>query len=300
MAGGAPFPKRPSSTSTPSKPQRVSSGSSLGSNSTKRNKSILSFFEKSDGPPPQATSRQPRITQFATASARDTGVNRSGNGNGNGSGSVSNSGNGTRTATRTAVNGSRLGPRAGITTGGLFLEDTRNAEARPDDVVRGRSRSRTPDDIWGETETGRFNENESSVKRQKTGESTESLFEDDEDDGKGNKIGSKQPKSNAKQSGPFIDESDSEEEDLGVFGELEDTPATNTENSEIERTVDMPSPVREVTSYIEDEETNFDALDEEGLREEFLGPLSPAGNECEEEQTCPICQTRLDGLSEMV
>lgn len=300
MAGGGTFPKR-SSTTTPSKPQRAPSASS-SSSKTKRNKSILSFFEKSDGPPPQATSRQPRITQFASASGseRGRGANGSGNtsGNGNGSGIGIGNGNGGR---GTTANGSRFGARAGVTTGGLFLEDSRNAKARTDDLVRERSRSRTPDDIWEEgdvvQEEGRYNENGSSVKRQKTGKSTESLLEDGVE---GNKTGSDQSKSKAKQSGPFIDESDSEE-DLDVFGEFEDTPGngsvSNKENLEIERTA---SPVREATSYIENEDTNFDALDEEGLREEFLGSLSPAGNECEEEQTCPICQSRLDGLSEMV
>lgn len=166
-----------------------------------------------------------------------------------------------------------------------------------------RDRSPTPDDIWEEeeVETGR-----SSVKRQKTWTSTESLFEDNETS-QSEQPQPQQPKSKSKQSGPFIDESDSEEEDLGVFGEFEDKPVANKENLEIEteRTVDMPSPVREEATsyYVDDEETNFDALDEdedEELREEFLGPLAPAGNECEEEQTCPICQHRLDGLSEIV
>lgn len=228
------------------------------------------------------------------------------------------------------MNGSRgatlqkysVGARAGATTEGLFLEDPRGTRAETEARARGESRSPTPDDIWeedeesaGKKEMERCYENGPSVKRRKTQESTEStesLFKDNE----GNMTRNDEPvpdhaKNKPKHSGPFIDESDSED-DLDAFREVDHIPGTtgngeeslwnNTERHEIqEQAPDIPPLVREDTNYIEDDEyANFDDLDEEGMQEESLGPLSPAGNECEEEAVCPICQTSLDGLSEMV
>lgn len=275
---------------------------STASNSTKRNKSILSFFQKTDDPP-QATSRQPRITQFAAASGRGGSRNASGN--------VS------RGAASLKQNGSISGAGAGATTEGLFLQDPRGAKIGTEAGTPRGSRSPTPDEIWDEEDTGKeegekYNENRSSVKRRKTGESTESLFEGDW----GNTTGNNGPepghaKAKAKYSGPFIDESDSED-DLDAFQEVDHTPEITEDNEEPpsnnndgheiqERAPDIPSLVRQDTSYIEDDEyANFDDLDEEGMREEFIGSLSPAGNECEEETVCPICQSNLGRLSEMV
>lgn len=159
----------------------------------------------------------------------------------------------------------------------------------------------------------RFNENRSAVKRRRTGDSSSlSLVEDGEDgkgednekEGAGDKSESRaKPKANT--SGPFIDESDSEE-DLGAFREVEveetvtsttDEPKSNTDGPD-QPTPDIPPLVREATSHIDEEYANFDDLGEG--EEEFLEPLSAAGNECEEEAVCPICQGNLVGLSEVV
>lgn len=190
---------------------------------------------------------------------------------------------------------------------------------------RSRSRSRTPDDIWGDDggDEERYNENGTAVKRRKTGDSSvEDLFEDGKDEkntANEEKSAPMKPKK-TQSSGPFIDESDSEE-DLDAFreAEVEPEPATgkpeadeldkledegsisnNDDNNEVSHPVDIPPLVREATSHIGDEFANFDDFNEEGREEEFLEPLSPTGNECEEEAVCPICQASLVGLNERV
>lgn len=230
--------------------------------------------------------------------------------------------NGSRGATLRKENNSSVGARAGATTEGLFLEDPRGTRKETEARARGELRSPTPDDIWEEDEESAgknrgkgYHENGPLVKRRKTQgstESTESLFEDNEGGiTRNDEPGPDHAKKKLKQSGPFIDESDSED-DLDAFREVdhisgitgngEESLWNNTEGHEIqEQAPDIPSLVREDTNYIEDDEyANFDDLDEEGMQEESLGPLSPAGNECEEEPVCPICQTSLDGLCEMV
>lgn len=206
--------------------------------------------------------------------------------------------------------------------GSLFLEDRRRATTgRGDDGrERSRSRSRTPDDFWGEGEDGageedeeRYNENGSAVKRRRTGDSSSLSVVEDEGDRKrednekeGVEDKSKShPKPKAKTSGPFIDESDSEE-DLDAFREVDvketvtsatDELKSNTDGPD-QSTPDTPPLVREATSHIDEEYANFDDLGEG--EEEYLEPLSPAGNEYEEEAVCPICQGSLVGLSEVV
>lgn len=196
----------------------------------------------------------------------------------------------------------------------LFLEDRRRATAGRGDGgrERSRSRSRTPDDFWGEEE--RYNENGPAVKRRRTGDLSMLSLVEDEGDGKGgdkekeaagdNPASRAKPKPKAKTSGPFIDESDSEE-DLDAFREVDveetvtsatDEPKPNTDGPD-QPTPDTPL-VREATSHIDEEYANFDDLGEG--EEGFLEPLSPAGNECEEEAVCPICQGSLVGLSEVV
>ena len=305
MAGG--FAKK--STTTPSKPVfgARQSQQKTNSSSAKQNKSILNFFQKTDGPPP-VTSRQPRITQF-------TGGNGSRGGRGRGGGSSA--------LLRRDNNGSGLGS----TTEGLFLEDHRGG--KPDTNGSGeseRARSRTPDDIWGEDEEegiekdvgegDRYNETGSAMKKRKVSPVFEENNDGKEEDEKSGNHAQRAPTKPPKTSGPFIDESDSEEEDLDAFREVEETPISGTLNTkgdkegkednsnsdhEASRRASpngIPPLVREATSHIEDDEyANFDDLDE---GEEFLEPLSPAGNECEEEAVCPICQSSLVGLGEMV
>lgn len=149
--------------------------------------------------------------------------------------------------------------------GSLFLEDRRRAASGTGDVgrERSRSRSRTPDDFWGEGEEDagkegdeeRFNENGSAVKRRRTGDSSSLSLVEDGEDGKGEDNGKEgagdksesRAKPKAKISGPFIDESDSEE-DLDAFREVEveetvtsttDEPKSNTDGPD-QPTPDIP------------------------------------------------------------
>lgn len=203
------------------------------------------------------------------------------------------------------------------------MEDRRRVTSGTGDAGRdrSRSRSRTPDDFWGEGEQGAgkeeeeegFNENGPAVKRRRTGDSSTLSVVEDEGDGKGEDnekegVGDRSashPKAKAKTSGPFIDESDSEE-DLDAFREVDveetmtsatNEPKSNTDGPD-QPTPDIPPLVREATSLIDEEYANFDDLDEG--EKDLLEPLSPAGNECEEEAVCPICQGNLAGLSEVV
>lgn len=308
-------------TSTPSR----SFSKSKPHSATKRNASLLSFFQKADGPP-KATSRQPRITQFATPSGGSNGSR----------GKSASSSPGLR---RSATSGSGTDNGAG----GLFLEDRNGKPAQR--VERARSRSRTPDDIWGEgldgTEDDRQNEDapSSSVKRRRVEATEESEGADEKKDGV---APCPAPAKSRPTSGPFIDESDSED-DLDAFRDLgddslpavdlndtpscADEPVTTIDATDSERPP-VPPLVREATSHVaDDEDTNFDELEEDELEEdrlqfreeEFLEPLDddvketvmePDGLEdgClvgegdleETETVCPVCQTRLIALNESV
>jgi DNA cross-link repair 1A protein len=201
------------------------------------------------------------------------------------------------------------------------------------------SRSRTPDDIWGDDDGtedvaqpdgGRYNENGNSVKRRKVESSP----------AKATKA------TKARQvSGPFIDESDSED-DLGTFKEVvqeiasfertttgneeEKGPTTslnvNSALREQPSAVAPPSLVREATSHAGDDEfANFDDIEDENfLDEDILEPFyedEDAGekadflgstvddslgindiSECSggDGPACPICEKDLSGLSEGV
>ncbi|KAI9935045.1 hypothetical protein AWENTII_005401 [Aspergillus wentii] len=282
--------------------------------SIKKNRSILNFFQKTDSPP-NSTSRQPRITQFGTKG-------------------------GAKNATPTLRR--EDSSNASSTTGSLFLEDRNGAKSKiggnsSGGEKIGRERSKTPDDIWGEDEgldDDRYHENGSANKKRKVDSPSVSNATED---------GSKPshtpvPAKSRHTSGPFIDESDSED-DLGVFGEVDelskapgkgDKPGkeptgVDDEKSDKEEAsaVDIPPLVREATSHIEDDEfANFDDLGEEEFRDEEL--LEPLGEEEEREQPCgfdlydsndlveegefeegsgevadcPICQTSLAGLNE--
>jgi hypothetical protein len=129
----------------------------------------------------------------------------------------------------------------------------------------------------------------------------------------------------SKQSGPFIDESDSEGEDLSAFQEVEEgftAPAKEDSATfyahERRSPVDVPPLVREATSHVDDDEyAGFDDAEEHEFREEeSLEPL--VDEECrldkdgpnnildtpDEESNgvdiCPICQRSLVGLNEEV
>ncbi|KAJ5729693.1 DNA cross-link repair protein pso2/snm1 [Penicillium malachiteum] len=242
--------------STPSK-----APSSGKSSSTKRNKSILNFFQKTDSPQ-GAKSTQLRMSQFVTSSRSPS------------------SGRGTP-----ATNGPRQD-----TNEGLFLED-KKALARMHQTpskreTEDRPRSHTPDDIWGEGDDfmggndGRYNENESSVKRRKVS-SADGSMQNEQPEDETKPVKSSIPPKKAT-SGPFIDESDSED-DLDAYQDIEETTLPSNFNADplISRSsngdatgnpsadAEQPPLVREATNYDDnDEYENFD--DYEG-EDEFLG-----------------------------
>lgn len=148
------------------------------------------------------------------------------------------------------------------------------------------SRSRTPDDIWGDEDGtedvaqpdgGRYNENGNSVKRRRV-ESSPAVDQGD--------VPRPAKPTKARQvSGPFIDESDSDD-DLGAFKEVEqEVPSferTTTGNGEEKglttivnvnsalkeqlSAVAPPSLVREATSHAGDDEfANFDDIEDENF-----------------------------------
>ncbi|EAW14383.1 DNA cross-link repair protein PSO2 [Aspergillus clavatus NRRL 1] len=295
----------------------------------KRNASLLSFFQKADGPP-QATSRQPRITQFVTKIERT-------NGSGNSPLSLS------RQNSSQASNGA----------GSLFLEDKNGSKLSKDHTFTSEARetrSRTPDDIWeddGEgaslpTDVERYNENGDSVKRRRRDSPPAADTGYTELNASS---GSRSPKSTKTRqiSGPFIDESDTED-DLSAFKEVDEEisglerKAFETSKGDSPTSVDAapafrepptaitaPSLVREATSHAEvDEFPDFDDIEndnfldeadtldpfgggEDNYEEPGLGPglISdyPALDACEEPPngegpTCPICEKSLLGLNE--
>jgi DNA cross-link repair 1A protein len=298
--------------STPSK-----SPAAVRQSSVKRNSSILSFFQKTDTPP-GATSRQSRITQFATTSSRSPS-----------------SGRGTPNLQR--VNSSR------DTAGGeLFLEDKKGrAIAQVAATTETRARSRSPANIWGENDDDdffnaddpRYNETDSSVKRRKVNSPDAANDRQQSDNGPES---ANPPTSKKPTSGPFIDESDSEE-DMDAYKDLEDTSPTlehttlrervpiNNDTAASERSSAFASPnlVREETSHAgNDEPADFDDLEEdEFVGEEFrerpwedeeqevsIDGVARDSDSCsgidqgagEEVAVCPICQVTLPKLDETV
>jgi DNA cross-link repair 1A protein len=177
----------------------------------------------------------------------------------------------------------------------------------------------------------RYNENGSAVKKRKV---------EPEQPADGELAATTPAPTKSRQvSGPFIDESDSEE-DLAAFGDFNDesvVPA-KVESEEKDATsvrkdndrtseVAVPSLVREVTSHIEDSEfADFDDLeedefggeqdildqpgeDDEGAEEAVFGfddsndPTDIDGCDVDPgggATVCPICQVQLIGLNEAV
>lgn len=293
------------------------------SSTGKQNSSILNFFSKSDGPP-KTTSRQPRITQFATKIERAR---------------------------------PSLKREESSNTNSLFLEDKNGALVKlnggsktPEARNEERERSKTPDDIWGLNESGlgnldehRFNENGSAVKKRKV-ESPGPLS--DYAQGPKSEGTSRRQSTNAEtrqRSGPFIVESDSEDE-LHAYeknaivaeskvkreaSEEEQNQAANEDTAD-DRPFEPPLLVREATSRAEEDAfAKFDDMEDEGLQEDdFIdrpweadeGPSleepdfmdaydstndALGGVDCErnpdaDAALCPICQSSLGGLSETV
>ena len=300
-------------------PSKGSSGAKQSS--LKRNSSILSFFQKTDTPP-GATSRQARITQFATASSRSPS-----------------SGRGTPAS-------QRGGSLRDDTAGGLFLEDKKGlAKIEQTAVLSERARSPSPD-FWGDDEDSkademRYNERDTAAKRRRVdspGTTVNETHQSDADS-KTTKAPAAAPAKIQKRSGPFIDESDSED-DMEAYRELqESTPTTGDVTNEklqmdtmvaTQRTSEpTPQPlVRTATNNVDnDEYANFDDIEDEEedelIGEEFRNrpwegeeqeqPVDPEVepdkdlNECSgaediegEVNTCPICQMKLKELNETV
>lgn len=197
-----------------------------------------------------------------------------------------------------------------------------------------RARSPTPENIWGEgddileADDSRFNEDGSSVKRRKVDSSNASI-ESGQADSAPKPV--KRAPGKAATSGPFIDESDSED-DMEAYQELEEPspgplntpgeqPSLGKDDPASDPPADLPPLVREVTSHVEDDEfANFDDLEEdEPLGDEFRE--RPCGDEEREIRlddddfddvngtditadtsvsACPICQKALAGFSETV
>lgn len=249
--------------STPSK----GPASATKSSSAKGNRSILNFFQKTDAPA-GATSRQPRITQFVGSSGSPS--------SGRGTPKLQN-GNSSRSDT----------------SEGLFLEDKKGlAKVERTSVtvdLTERARSKTPEDIWGEAEDlmeqegSRYNENGQPVKRRKVDSPNASIQNGEADDTAKPVKPAPAKKSN---NGPFIDESDSED-DMEAYRELKETTPTipDTTNNDPPRSLDdQPSPkplaaqrllaplVRDATNDTNDDElANFDDIEDgdELVGEEF-------------------------------
>ena len=293
--------------STPSK----GPASATKSSSAKGNRSILNFFQKADAPA-GATSRQPQITQFVGSPSTGRGTPKLQHGN----------------------------SFKSDTSEGLFLEDKKGlakvGQTAATVDLTARSRSRSPEDIWGENEDfmepdrARYNETGQSSKRRKV-DSPDASNNQEPDDIR-NAVKSKPAeKSN---SGPFIDESDSED-DMEAYRELKETIPGVTNNDNAPSSDDEPrtnalavkpprSPVRDATNDANDDEfANFDDIEDgdEFIGEEFrerpwaeedeghksdFGMITPYDSndssnfdtEPEGASTCPICQRALVGFNE--
>lgn len=289
-------------------PKKNSTPSKARTPAPKRNTSLLSFFQKTDTPH-GATTRQSRMTQFVTSSRSPS------------------SGRGTPTSQR--------GNSLGNDSGGLFLEDRKGlASIEKATAKNGRPRSQSPEDIWGEADDvlgpddSRYNENDSAAKRRKVDSPSPSAE-------KGQSKSTSKP--TKKNNGPFIDESDSEEDDMEAYRDLETIPDNNETLPTSLKTIDDPpqdppaervqSPsVRDATRHAENDEfADFDDLEEEELvGEEFRE--EPWGNEEQEQHigfgldaaddlndlndydaptnesvsSCPICQKSLAGFGDTV
>jgi DNA cross-link repair 1A protein len=212
-----------------------------------------------------------------------------------------------------------------------------------------KERSPTPD-IWGDEEEflrpddEKYNESGSAVKRRKVDSPSDPAEEEQTPDTK--PMNTNVAARKKTQSGPFIDESDSED-DMEALQDMRETatvPADNTNDESLptdrtanEERISEPTPpplVRDATNNADDDEhTNFDDIEEEEEQEEEQEDeliaeesrnrpweteeqdqqidldidLDNDPNDCsgieetaEEVSTCPICQTALKDLSEIV
>ncbi|KAL5002984.1 cytochrome P450-domain-containing protein [Aspergillus recurvatus] len=270
-----------------------------------------------DGPP-KSTPKQARITQFTTQ--------------------------GERPGSSVTTPRPRLLKREGSLNAsgggeeGLFLEDKKGRNLLNIAKQTERERSRSPD-IWGERDgdeekegagaagfpeegVDRYNERGSAVKRRKIDSVSPCA-------GSAKEVVSKVQKV----SGPFIDESDNEDEGLEAFrdfrdGEADVSPGKGVKESEApsdedqtarkhDFAADVPSLVREATSHmLDDEYPDFDDLEADGVEGEGLdvedeGVINGETSgfdaddtiahsvDADEKPTCPVCQGSLDSFDEL-
>ena len=337
-------------------PSSNNANTKRSNNNKNKNTSILNFFQKTDRPPPPvaAKSRQVHITQFTTKSSerfnsghvqRGSSYSRGGSGGGGGNNVDS-----------------------------LFMEDPRfeGTTTNTSERLETTTRSPTPDIFWqdenndmgimtgtgtgtavgiGNGEEERFNETSSTIKRRKVVEEEKdvgsSLSTGNLDEGIRAPVPVVSSSKVTKRTGPFIDESDSEDDLEGFVDDNNgDTfagggssvilPSQKKEEGVYSPDIrqcqggspgypTLPLHVKEAASNSADDgfadfnDTAYDVLHEaEGPLENFQGEESenegenenedeemeedslPWSAECNEESVCPICQTPLLGLSEMV
>ncbi|KAJ5917217.1 hypothetical protein N7466_010771 [Penicillium verhagenii] len=276
--------------------------------STKRNSSILSFFQKTDSPQ-GAKQTQLRMSHFVTSSRSPS-------------------------SGRTTPSLQRGNTSTSDTNDGLFLEDkkgyARIQQSASQIERKSRARSKTPDDFWGEDDDARDNENDAAAKRRKTNEAID-LTTNGEETSETNSP--KLPVPQKTTSGPFIDESDSEyEDDMDAYREMKDeppaefnptstiSPISGDEARDSSAEPEQPPLVRD-TNYTENVDENFDEEEEDQfVGEEFrespwgneeatlkasldditdgLSPAEAEGIFGVADLTCPACQGRLAGLNE--
>ncbi|KAJ5766004.1 uncharacterized protein N7511_003620 [Penicillium nucicola] len=242
---------------TPSKRPSASKASSA-----KRNTSILNFFQKTDTPQ-GAVSSQARITQFVTPSTRSPS-----------------SGRGTP-----AFRGNNYKKD---TSEGLFLEDRKGLAKIEQAALDKTNGVRSPSpDIWGGDEEflkddDQFFNGDSGAKRRKVdSRNAESVHLPTADS---NTVNAPPPSKIQNRSGPFIDESDSED-DMEVYRDIQETtpvthenPATDVRKREAlpmdqpktpTAPQSHPSPppsVRAATNNADnDEDRNFDDIEDDDL-----------------------------------
>lgn len=258
-----------------STPKRTAVPANKRSSSVKKNTSILSFFKKTDGP----QSMQSRITQFGVKVPR-------------------------------AENKGDEGDKAEDTPfETLFVEDRRRPPKNLVDIrENGQLKTRqidpvkpnsSMDDLFDgsdnlkENDVMKFNESGGSLKRRK--------------------VDSPQIIKQKEQRGPFIDESDSEEEDE-YTNISPSADAQSEKNVPSQPTPSEPPPlVREATSNFEPGAVadDFEDIEDDELEgEDFMerpwengGPEEDVlddNSETGDGPACPICQSSIAGLSDSV
>ena len=320
-------------------------GSSINRTKPPRNSSILNFFKKSEHPPSQIPQTQRRITDFGNSSPRDNNNNN-----------------------RVGANNKGVSGAAVDDTDSLFFEDGSTSIGAGYSANSGvppspRRRSKTPDGFWGSPEKfrkgrdqDRFNENGGSgIKKRKVthssgGEVSPTTITrktgqpSEESSSSGNRANGQKAR---RRTGPFIDESDSED-DLENSRDSSFTPAKNDEDNgtHVYVTADKSGPTdnegfstNSETLHMREDNGNGptridnlnDGLALEPREDSFQGP-NTAVNEVRDEEiqdpaadvnaydfgrfdvdsctdisnvvtetaVCPVCQTGLGDITDMV